>query len=300
MEPLQSVSLMNKLKGLSQEQLREVLHSQEKQETLVLDSEEVQNLQLEREMSLATNRSVAEKNLEFKPRLEGGKGRLQEKYTELRRLYETVEEQRKQLERFSKAANTDHLLLTLQAEGTKIEEESEELAERFLEGHFALEVFLEQYNEQRKVVHLCRVRIEKLQEILSQPRQPLATVLPGPPDILSEPQPSPNLPQRPPPPVPRPPAAQALPYDPNPGAAGVTRQVMPPYPPAAAPPQFYPRPGEAQRPPYPMQGPFPAGQPPYPLYPMPPYGYGPPGPPPVPPRPGYRPPQPTYRMPQPY
>ncbi|GCB82403.1 hypothetical protein scyTo_0023079, partial [Scyliorhinus torazame] len=36
-----SVSLMNKLKGLSREQLQEVLNSQEKQDGLVLDSEEV-------------------------------------------------------------------------------------------------------------------------------------------------------------------------------------------------------------------------------------------------------------------
>ncbi|XP_043539088.1 vacuolar protein sorting-associated protein 37C-like [Chiloscyllium plagiosum] len=195
-------------------------------------------------------------------------------------------------ERFSKAADTDLLLSTLQAEGAKVEEESEELAERFLEGRFALEVFLEQYNEQRKLAHLRRVRIEKLQEILSQP---------GPAPAQPAAQPSPNLPQRPPPPVPCPTAAPPLPYDPNPGAAGVPRQGAPAYPPAStAPPQFYPRPIQPPRPPYPVQGQFAASQPPYPLYPMPTYVYGPSGPPQVPPRPGYKTPQPPYHMPQPY
>ncbi|XP_078390068.1 vacuolar protein sorting-associated protein 37B-like [Cetorhinus maximus] len=293
MEALQSVSLMNKLRGLSQAQLQEVLNSQEKLESLVLDSEEVQNLQLEREMSLATNRSLAEKNLEFQPLLEGGKGRLQEKYTELQSLYDAVLERKKQLGRFSNAADTDHLLSVLQAEGAKIEEESEELAEKFLEGRFALEEFLEQYNEQRKLAHLRRVRVEKLQEILSRP-----LAVPAPPE---EPKPSPSLPLRPPPPVPRPPAArpQPLPYDPNPSMAGVPQQVMPPYA-AAAPPHFYPQPGQPQYPPYPMQGHFPVARPPYPAYPMPAYSYGPSGHPPLPPRPGYRPPQPGYHMPQPY
>ncbi|XP_060709422.1 vacuolar protein sorting-associated protein 37C-like [Hemiscyllium ocellatum] len=285
MEPVQSVSLMNKLKGLSQEQLEEVLNSPEKQDALLLDSEEVQNLQLEQEMSLATNRSLAENNLQFKPRLEGGKSLLQEKYTKLQRLYQTVQKQQQQLERFSKAANTDLLLSTLQAEGAKVEEESEELAERFLEGHFALEVFLEQYNEQRKLAHLRRVRIEKLQEILSQARAAPA-------------QPSP---QRPPPPVPCPAAGPPLPYDPNPGGAGLPRQGAPTYPPAsAAPPPFYPRPVQPPCPPYPVQGQFAASQPPYPLYPMATYVYGPSGPPQVPPRPGYKTPQPPYHMPQPY
>ncbi|GCC41920.1 hypothetical protein chiPu_0025809 [Chiloscyllium punctatum] len=41
MEPAQSVSLMDKLKGLSQEQLSDVLNSPEKQDSLLLDSEEV-------------------------------------------------------------------------------------------------------------------------------------------------------------------------------------------------------------------------------------------------------------------
>ncbi|XP_067915944.1 vacuolar protein sorting-associated protein 37C [Heterodontus francisci] len=307
MESLQSVSVTNKLRGMSREGLEEVIDSREMQEGLVLDSEEVQNLQLEREMSLATNRSLAEKNLEFQPQLEEGKGRLQQKYTELQSLYDKVLEHKKKLERFSTAANADCLLPALRAEGAKIEEESEELAERFLEGQFALEVFLEQYNEQRKLAHLRRIRIEKLQEILSQPKEPMATTTPD----LSEapwPQPSPGLPLRPPPPVPWPPDAQpppgarphALPYDPNPGVAGVPHQVIPPYPPAAVPaPPFYPQ-SQPQCPPYPVQGQFPASQPPYPAYPMPTYGYGPSGPPPLPPRPGYRQPQSGYHMPQPH
>ncbi|GCC18869.1 hypothetical protein chiPu_0022148 [Chiloscyllium punctatum] len=188
-------------------------------------------------------------------------------------------------------ADTDLLLSTLQAEGAKVEKESEELAERFLEGRFALEVFLEQYNEQRKLAHLRRVRIEKLQEILSQPRAAPAQPV----------QPSPTLPQRPPPPVPCPTAAPPLPYDPNPGAAGVPRQGGPTYPPTStAPPQYYPRPIQPLQPPYPVQGQFAASQPPYPLYPMATYVYGPSGPPQVPPRPGYKTPQPPYHMPQPY
>ncbi|GCB85154.1 hypothetical protein scyTo_0025830, partial [Scyliorhinus torazame] len=48
-------------------------------------------------MSLATNRSLAEKNLEYQPRLEGGKGRLQEKYAALQSLYHGVLEQKEKL-----------------------------------------------------------------------------------------------------------------------------------------------------------------------------------------------------------
>ncbi|XP_038656886.1 vacuolar protein sorting-associated protein 37C-like [Scyliorhinus canicula] len=260
-------------------------------------------------MSLATNRSLAEKNLEYQPQLEGGKGRLQEKYAALQSLYHGVLEQKDKLDRVSNTSNTDFLLSTLQAEGTKVEEESEELAEKFLEGQFALEVFLEQYNEQRKLAHLRRIRIEKLQEILSRHRQPVAATTTMPPQAPDEPRPkpSPSMPLRPPPPVPRPPdiqqqpsVAYPLPYDPNPGMAGVPQQVMSPYPPAAPAPHFYPPSRQAQYVPYPVQGHLPSIRPPYVAYPMPAYSYGPSGPPPLPPRPGCRQPQPGYHLPQSY
>ncbi|XP_067837510.1 vacuolar protein sorting-associated protein 37C-like, partial [Heptranchias perlo] len=97
METLQSVSLVNKLRGLSQEGLEEILNSAEQQEAMTLDSEEVQNLQLEREMFLAANRSLAEENLELQPRLEESKGRLQDKYQQLQSLYDTVQEHKRML-----------------------------------------------------------------------------------------------------------------------------------------------------------------------------------------------------------
>ncbi|XP_051865123.1 vacuolar protein sorting-associated protein 37C-like, partial [Pristis pectinata] len=91
------VPLLNKLRGLSREDLEEVLDNREKVDGLVMDSEEVQNLQLEREMSLATNRSLAETNLQLQPRLESGKTRLLERYAELRAVHQAVMEQHRRL-----------------------------------------------------------------------------------------------------------------------------------------------------------------------------------------------------------
>lgn len=44
---------------------------------------QIQNIQLEREMALASNRSLAERNLDMKPRLEQERERLVERYSEL-------------------------------------------------------------------------------------------------------------------------------------------------------------------------------------------------------------------------
>ncbi|KFZ50778.1 Vacuolar protein sorting-associated protein 37C, partial [Antrostomus carolinensis] len=69
-------------------------------------------------------------------------------------------------EKFSAAMNPQTLLDLLQVESQKIEEESEKMAEKFLEGEVPLETFLEQFSMMRKLSHLRRVRVEKLQEIL--------------------------------------------------------------------------------------------------------------------------------------
>lgn len=50
---------------------------------------QIQNIQLEREMALASNRSLAEQNLDMKPRLESQKELLVERYSQLEAVRET-------------------------------------------------------------------------------------------------------------------------------------------------------------------------------------------------------------------
>lgn len=44
------------------------------------------------------------------------------------------------------------------------------MAEKFLEGEVPLEIFLEQFSSMRKLSHVRRVKVEKLQEVLRKPR----------------------------------------------------------------------------------------------------------------------------------
>lgn len=58
---------------------------------------QVQELQLEREMALATNRSLAEQNLEFQTPLETGRTNLSDRYQKLQKLAEQCQEQKAKL-----------------------------------------------------------------------------------------------------------------------------------------------------------------------------------------------------------
>lgn len=111
------------------------------------------------------------------------------------------------------------LLALLQAEGAKIEEDTENMAEKFLDGELPLDAFIDVYQSKRKLAHIRRVKVEKLQElVLKGQRLPQAGV-PLPPRV---PEPSP---------------ATALPY-PALEATGlpsvVPRRIPPPPPPVPA------------------------------------------------------------------
>ncbi|TRZ12236.1 hypothetical protein HGM15179_014863 [Zosterops borbonicus] len=160
---------MDTLRNRTVEELRELQDDSQEIERLALESQEVQELQLEREMALAANRSLAEQNLKFQVPLETGRSDLSKKYQELQELAGRCREQKEKLEKFSAVLQPQTLLDLLQVESQKIEEESEKMAEKFLEGEMPLETFLEQFSGMRKLFHQRRVRVEKLQEIFGIP-----------------------------------------------------------------------------------------------------------------------------------
>ncbi|XP_036619203.1 vacuolar protein sorting-associated protein 37C [Trichosurus vulpecula] len=220
---------MEELKDRTVEELEKLQDDPEEIDRLVMESPEVQDLQLEREMALATNRSLAEQNLVFQAPLEISRSNLLDKYQELQKLVEKCQEQKAKLEKFSSALQPGTLLDLLQVEGMKIEEESEAMAEKFLEGEVPLDTFLESFASMRMLSHLRRVRVEKLQELVRKPRAPKEPARPAlPPQPVIE---TTKAVADAPPAVPAPPApslagpAFPLPYSPAPNlAVGPTAQ----------------------------------------------------------------------------
>ncbi|XP_076003936.1 vacuolar protein sorting-associated protein 37C [Genypterus blacodes] len=157
---------MEKLQDLNQPELQEILDNPERVESMALESDEIQNIQLEREMALASNRSLAEQNLDMKPHLESQKEVLVERYSQLEAVREDYRQHCALKDGMVGEASPEALFSRLQTEGAKTEAESEALAEEFLEGCLPLDSFLDNFLSLRSLAHKRRVRIEKLQEIL--------------------------------------------------------------------------------------------------------------------------------------
>ncbi|CAN8192638.1 unnamed protein product [Coccothraustes coccothraustes] len=242
-----------RLEALSLQELSALLDDEEQLQDMAREMEEAQNVQHSKDMTLASNRSLAEGNLLYQPKLESLKSNLTEKYQELQVLFEAYQIKKTKLDRQSSNASLETLLALLQTEGAKIEEDTENMAERFLDGEIPLDSFIDEYQSKRKLAHLRRVKIEKLQEMVlkgqrlpqvqppAQPRAAEPAAAPADPYKDANPPPS-VVPRRiPPPPPPSGPAGRfPAPFTAAMGSGPALSQPGAPYPPLP------PRPGAAQ------------------------------------------------------
>ncbi|XP_007573494.1 VPS37B subunit of ESCRT-I a [Poecilia formosa] len=161
-------SFSTKFGGYTMTQLNEFLEDDEKLLKMVQEMDEVQEVQQNKEKTLANNRTLAEQNLTLQPQLEHKKEQLTKSYSCLQENFESYQLRKSKLDHKSGATSLDILLALLQAEGAKIEEETENMADSFLDGDMTLDAFVDSYQNKRKLAHLRRVKIEKLQEIVQK------------------------------------------------------------------------------------------------------------------------------------
>ncbi|CAL8389695.1 unnamed protein product [Arctogadus glacialis] len=272
---------MEKLQELSQSELQELLDNTERVESMALESDEIQNIQLEREMALASNRSLAEQNLDVKPRLEQQKELLVERYCQLEAARDAYRQHCALRDGFAGQVSPEALFSRLQTEGSNTEAESETLASDFLDGSVSLESFLERFLPQRSLAHRRRVRLEKFQDFLRQRSHapdPAPDHAPaGTPAACAGQEPATTPGNHHPHPHQQPGSSPAggAPYTPYPVAPPPVNPALPasnapagysPYPPSAAAAAAYPGPRPAFGPagaacPYPTQPSFPSPHP---------------------------------------
>nr|XP_033777395.1 vacuolar protein sorting-associated protein 37D isoform X2 [Geotrypetes seraphini] len=131
----------------------------------------VQSLQSEQEKYLMANYTMAKKNLSLKPWLENGKASLASKYQQLQEMKTTYQEKQRKLEIHLQKWNLQAAVTHVETELNGAEAESEAQVERFLEGTVSLNSFLETFQSSRKVVHLRKCQLEKLQEAFLRDRR---------------------------------------------------------------------------------------------------------------------------------
>lgn len=149
---------------LSAHELHELLRDDDKMEQVIRINQKFQELQLERENLQTSNRSLAERSLTQRPRLDAGKLQLSHKYRQLSELTASCWEKQSMLE--ARGHSLQSAQNRLQEAVAQAEEQSEDLLERFMEGALPLDDFLDSFQRSRRTCHIRRAQTEKLQELM--------------------------------------------------------------------------------------------------------------------------------------
>ncbi|KAF7991724.1 hypothetical protein HCN44_010525 [Aphidius gifuensis] len=157
-----------KMNRLTTEELKDVLNDDEKIETIIADMKfsNFKHLDNEKEKLMASNRSLAEVNLAKQPQLEEGKRSISELIEKGIELGENTRQKRELLKEKSGSMSVESALELLQSAAAELEEETEKLAETFLSGEYAVDEFLEKFLIRKKLVHLRKVKIDKMRELM--------------------------------------------------------------------------------------------------------------------------------------
>ncbi|XP_034936711.1 vacuolar protein sorting-associated protein 37B-like [Chelonus insularis] len=169
---------LSKLHNLSNDELKELLNDEGKFEDIVKHVQQFKELETEKEMLMASNRSLAEYNLSKQPELDEGKKTLHELGERGTAMCSSVQEKLSIIKEKSGSMSIDTAMELLQAAAAECEEESEKLAEKFLSGDYEVDEFLEQFLTRRKLMHLRKVKVDKMREL--RRKAPLKTSSGGP------------------------------------------------------------------------------------------------------------------------
>ncbi|KAJ8675409.1 hypothetical protein QAD02_011195 [Eretmocerus hayati] len=162
-------SALAPISNLSTDELKELLNNDEKFEEIMKDNQQLLDLESEKEEIMVRNRSLAEFNLSKEPELEEAKNLIQSLSDEGSQLCSSVQAKLEQITNKAGTMTVDTALDLLQAAAAEIEEESEKVAEKFLGGDMEVDEFLDQFLTRRKIMHMRKVKVDKMRELMKKP-----------------------------------------------------------------------------------------------------------------------------------
>lgn len=114
---------------------------------------------------------LARKNLLLEPSLEAKRQTVLDKYELLTQMKSTFEKKMQRQHELSESCSASALQARLKVAAHEAEEESDNIAEDFLEGKTEIDDFLSSFMEKRTVCHCRRAKEEKLQQVIAMHSQ---------------------------------------------------------------------------------------------------------------------------------
>ncbi|XP_043918344.1 vacuolar protein sorting-associated protein 37A [Protopterus annectens] len=114
---------------------------------------------------------LAKKNLQLEPSLEAKREEILEKYEQLTQMKSLIEQKMQRQHELDESCCLSALQARLKVAAHEAEEESDMIAESFLDGKREIDEFLSSFMEKRMICHSRRAKEEKLQQVISKHSQ---------------------------------------------------------------------------------------------------------------------------------
>ncbi|CAH8519851.1 unnamed protein product [Heterobilharzia americana] len=155
------------LEKLSKSELEALLTDHEGIKKLAKNSPEIKKIEADKESCMMENRRQAETNLAMEPTFNMKKTELVEAYSNYKQLETQYIKLKSEVDSIGAKYSPSVILALLQTANAEAEEQSEELAGRFLDKLMDVDTFLKDFIPLRKLCNERRFKCEKLAEHLS-------------------------------------------------------------------------------------------------------------------------------------
>ena len=119
---------------------------------------------MERDSLIEANKSSAQQNLSREPLYRQKRQTLIDGHNQLKQLKEEIEKKKSRLSEMSRQTSLDTRLALMQTATAEAEEQSEDIANAFLNSQTTVDPFIKEFIDKRKLYQLRRTKTEKLME----------------------------------------------------------------------------------------------------------------------------------------
>ncbi|CAH8519256.1 Vacuolar protein sorting-associated protein 37C, variant 2 [Schistosoma haematobium] len=159
--------ILSYLEKLSKTELEALLSDHEGIKKLAKNCPDIKKIESDKEACMNENRRQAEANLSMEPTFNMIKTELVETYSNYRQLENEYMKRKSEVDNIGTKYSPSVILALLQTANAQAEEQSEELASRFLDKAMDVDAFLKDFIPLRKLCNERRFKCEKLAEQLS-------------------------------------------------------------------------------------------------------------------------------------
>ncbi|XP_028657885.1 vacuolar protein sorting-associated protein 37A [Erpetoichthys calabaricus] len=154
------------LSNLSSNQLKEMSDQEDILLEHFVNLPQLKQITSDKEELVNSIIEMAKKNLQLEPQLDGRRQDILYKYEQLTQMKSGFEMKMQRQHELSESCSLSALQARLKVAAHEAEEESEDIAEGFLEGKTEIDDFLTSFMEKRTLCHCRRAKEEKMQQLI--------------------------------------------------------------------------------------------------------------------------------------